>query len=267
MSPRELEVLARHFVKANPPPVLYRYRRATDWTLKELAVPEVHVTCVHDMNDPFEYRAPLHVDLEKLRNAFRGHAITRLGMTPAAAKKAADAIGEIELDHVRERLNGLGAASGLVCATRDALSNRMWAYYGDGHRGICVGYATVDPPFCLARAVLYADPDVTLDLLDVLARDPTLLSDHVSCRKGAEWAFEQEYRIPIGPFPQGHTRLLPIVPKLIVEIRLGVKIDPGFRARILEIVRSHLPHARVLQVGCDNRSFRLTEAVVQADVT
>jgi hypothetical protein len=94
-----------------------------------------------------------------------------------------------------ERLESLRTASGLICATSDPASNRMWAYYGDSHRGVCIGYSTAFFPFRIARAVRYADPDpdAPLDLLDTLKIAPLLLSDNVSCRKGTEWAFEKEY--------------------------------------------------------------------------
>ncbi len=82
----------------------------------------------------------------------------------------------------------------------------MWAYYAGGHKGICVGYSTQFAPFSIARKVIYRDPDGPLDLMDILSKDPTLLSDHVSCRKGAEWKFEEEFRIPIGPIPTADFR-------------------------------------------------------------
>lgn len=262
MSPRELEVLARHIAKANPPPTLHRYRRPSEWALKELGVPEVHIARIEDMNDPFEYQAPVHIDEGKLRAAFRAYAQNQLGMSAEKAEAESKAVGDVELNHFRKNLRGLWKASGLICTTSDARSNRMWAYYADCHRGICIVYSTKLPPFRLARAVNYANPNGPLDLLETLQIDPTLLSDHISCRKGAEWSFENEYRIAVGPFTDEHTRLLPIRPQLIVEVRLGTKITPEFKAKVLELVATRLPHVRVIQMGCDEAQFSLTETII-----
>jgi hypothetical protein len=262
LSEREWELFARFVAKSNPPPILHRYRRVSDWTIKELATPEVHVAGVDDMNDPFEYRAPLHIDVEKLRDALRTYAQKQLGMSAAAAEAEANVIGDIELEFFRGKLENLRASSGLVCATSDPRSNRMWAYYGDGHRGICISYSTAFAPFCFAREVSYSDPSGSIDLMDTLSRDPSLLSDHVSCRKGTEWAFEQEYRIPVGPFPSDHTRLLPISTDSIIEIRLGAKILPDFKAKALSAMKSYPKKPRIIQMGCDHQTFRLTETAV-----
>ncbi len=262
MSPRQREILLRNIAKANPPPILYRYRSASEWTVKELATPEIHVTGVDDMNDPFEYRAPLDIDVEKLRTGLNTYAQVQLGMTAASAAKESGAIGDIELAYFRGKIEDLRMASGLICTTSDPRSNRMWAYYGESHRGICISYTTAFHPFTIARKVSYTDPDAPIDLLNTLNHDPSLLSDQLSCRKGAEWEFEQEYRIPVGPFPKDHTRLLPISPDSIVEIRLGAKIKPDFKTKVLEAVKSYPTKPRIIQMGCAPRSFRLSETEI-----
>lgn len=262
MSLRNLELLKRSIAKANPPPVLHRYRRPSAWTIKELTVPEVHVTGVGDMNDPFEYMAPVAIDLRKLKASMFDYARNELGLDQQTAENEADSINQSSVHLLQEGIDQLRATSGLICCSSDPLTNRMWAYYADAHRGICVGYNTVFSPFCLARKVAYADPDKPIDLLETLQKDPTLLSDHVSCRKGAEWAFEQEFRIPIGPFSEGHTRLLPISPEAIVEIRLGAKIEPDFKAQVIKVATT-LPNCRrIIQLGCDQTKFQLNETLL-----
>lgn len=183
-------------------------------------------------------------------------------MDRVEAQKEAASVDQNYLMLTQERIEALRSASGLVCCSSNSLSNRMWAYYADAHKGICVGYNTEFSPFCFGLEVTYRDPDGPIDLLDTLKRDPTLLSDLVSCRKGAEWDFEQEFRIPVGPFSKDHTRLLPIQPEAIAEIRLGAKIRPDFKEKIVSIGRG-LPHKpRIIQMGCDDQSFSLTETIL-----
>ena len=262
MSTRELELLRRFIERANPPPILHRYRGASKWAIKELTVPEVHVAGVEDMNDPFEYRAPVIIDIEKLRSAMHELARVQLGMDHDAAHSEALSVNENTAKLLQQGIEELRTSSGLVCCSSNPLSNRMWAYYGGAHKGICVSYSTNFFPFCFARQVTYADPSDPIDLLDTLKQDPSLLADQVSCRKGVEWEFEQEFRIPIGPIPEGQTRLLPIPPEAIVEIRLGAKIRPDFREDVVNAAR-RLPRCpRIIQMGCNHENFQLTELAV-----
>lgn len=61
------ETFFRLLGKANPPPILHRYRSASEWAVKEIANHEIHVARPQDMNDPFEHAAPLRVDKELLQ--------------------------------------------------------------------------------------------------------------------------------------------------------------------------------------------------------
>lgn len=249
----------RNLAKVNPPPILYRYRRQNDWAIKELTAPEVHVAGVLDMNDPFEYRAPISIDVAKLKAAFFKYAQEELGLDQDAANKEVAAVNQQSVESLREHYEEMRKSSGLICCSSNPRSNRMWAYYADSHKGICVGYNTDFSQFGLAREVTYQDPNGAIDLIGILNSDPTLLSDQVSCRKGSEWAFEQEYRVPIGPIPNDHTRLLPIPKEAIVEIRLGINISTDFRTKVLNALKSLSHKPRIIQMGCDPSSFKLTE--------
>lgn len=77
LSLRELQIVQRHLEKVNPPPILYRYRRANEWALKEISNSEVHVASPADMNDPFEYQATLSVKLEDLKEAMYGFCLAQ----------------------------------------------------------------------------------------------------------------------------------------------------------------------------------------------
>ena len=264
MSPRELEILLEFISKANPPPILHRYRRASPWAIKELSTPEVHLAGIEDMNDPFEYRAPLGIDVEKMKTSMVRFAREHLGKDEKAAELEAAGLDQNSVTLLRERIEGLRRASGLICCSQDPQSNRMWAYYGDSHKGICIGYSSEFSPFSFARKVTYRNPGGSLDLLKTLDKDPTKLSDLVSCRKGKEWKYEQEFRIPVGPIPDDRTRLLPIAQEAIVEVRLGANIPPEFKGDILAAARKLSRPPRIIQMGCNHDTFRLTETEIPA---
>ncbi len=257
-SPERLEqILSR----ADPPPIFYRYRPPGEFALREVTSTQVYATKVEDLNDPHEFRAPVSMCLNDLQKAYRD-LLLHNGTDRDSALRESESVTRDQLELVLNGFNQRCQSSGLVCGTSDPRSNRMWAYYAGSHRGICIGYDSQHPPFCYARKVIYADPDGPLDLLGAIRRDPMLISDHISCRKGAEWAFENEYRIPVSAIAPNHPRLFPVPPEAIVEIRLGVNITPEFRDKVVAAAGKSLPHARLIQMGCDHRYFRLTETEI-----
>jgi len=259
MTSRELETVYMHMLKADPPEKAYRYRRPSDWALKEISDPHLHVAAPCDMNDPFEYCAPVHFDLDKVKVAYVRHCLEH-GMSAEQARMKAGELNEEYAELIKTSLTEhVRVNSGLICLSSDPHSIRMWAYYADSHKGICITYDTEPSPFCLARPVLYEDPVASLDAMDVRRGDLTQFADHISLRKGKEWEFEKEYRISIGSFENGHTRTLPIPPEAILEIRLGVNIEPDFEQKVREAAQQLPTPPKIIQMACDTERFTLIE--------
>ena len=97
--PEELEAIAKHIAEADLPPVLYRYRRATEWTIKELAAPEIYVAGVEDMNDPLELLAPYEIDKEKLSEAMYDHVRNFENCDHETAIAEVNKIDELRIKH------------------------------------------------------------------------------------------------------------------------------------------------------------------------
>lgn len=259
--PKYLQTMASHLTKANPPEVLYRYRRPCDWALKEISEPHVHIASPEDMNDPFESRAPLHYNLSKLKNVY-AFVMTQRGATDAEARLEAERLNDQSIASLKAGIEDLRRDSGLICLSSDPRSNRMWAYYAECHRGICITYDARLEPFSLARSVLYEDPKEPLDAMEAHAGDLTRFADHVSLRKGKEWEFEQEYRVYVGPFENGHTRTLPIKPGAILEVRLGTNISPEFKEKVMAAANALPVRPKIFQMECDYEGFQLIEILI-----
>lgn len=134
---RQREVVKKLLGKAKPPPVLYRYRRPNEWTINEIVRHEIYLPRPQDMNDPFEYQAPLVVDL-KVMKAVAFSYFQKMGMTAAFAREEADRVDEATARMLLQGINNLSKSSGIICCSKTSLSNRMWAYYADAHKGICI---------------------------------------------------------------------------------------------------------------------------------
>jgi hypothetical protein len=235
--PKQIEVIAKMLEKAVSPPIIHRYRRPNEWTINEITRHEVHLPRPEDMNDPFEYQAPIEIDLQTLKSeAFLFYQ--KQGMAPDKARIESEKIDELTGSSLLAGIRHLAKNSGIICCSATPLSNRMWAYYADAHKGICIGYRTDRAPFCFAMPVIYENPDQPLEVMKALESDATMFCDHVSRRKGKEWEFEQEYRIPVGQITPERGRILPVPSDSIAEIRFGVNIAPSFKDEVYRAIQS-----------------------------
>ncbi len=142
----------------------------------------------------------------------------------------------------------------------EARLNRMWAYYAESHKGICVGYDTKFRPFNVAIRVNYQNPDKPLDVLACLQNDSTEIGNHIALRKADEWKFEDEYRIPVNI--EDMARLIPFEAPAIKEIRLGARINTEFREQVLREISVLPVRPKLIEMGCDFNRFILTETVI-----
>lgn len=255
----EGELAQRFLARANPPPILHRYRRPTEWTLAEISKCEIYAARPDELNDPFECSAPVTWNLDLARKGFIEEFAPARGISSENATKEFDSSVEWGMRELIAAFNQSVAQTGVVCLSAKPNSIRMWSYYAQAHEGICIGYDTKMRPFNVALEVKYQNPDTPFDVFAALKADPTEIAAHITLRKAEEWKFEEEYRIPanIGNNP----RLVPFHPSAITEIRLGARIKRDFKAKVLEVV-AHLPRRpKLIQMGCDFDRFILTESV------
>jgi hypothetical protein len=175
--------------------------------------------------------------MEQLRKQFIQHAPV-FGIPPKKAAEEFDSTGDWSLKRLLEKWEATRAQTRIVCFSAKPDSIRMWSYYAQAYEGICVGYDTSRRPFWVAQKVKCQNPDNPFDVIAASANDPTSISDNITCRKSAEWEFEQEYRVASD---LRDIRLIPFEASAIKEIRLGARIKAEFKDRVMEVVK-HLPH-------------------------
>lgn len=261
MDEREREILAKLLARANPPSVLHRYRRPTDCALEEISEHRVYAAAPDDLNDPFECSAPVHFDLASFRRRFVDEYAATRGLSAEQAAKEFDASAGWLSQALPAGLRSIRQDSGMICLSAVPNSIRMWSYYAEAHKGICIGYDTQAGPFMAAMKVTYQNPEAPLDVVAALRQDPSQLAAHITLRKAAEWDFEQEFRIPVGPIGT-RPRSMPCNPSSIAEIRFGVRLQDAFRTKLMDVI-SRLPNRpKLIQMGCDLDRFVLTEKII-----
>ena len=258
----EAEIIARFRARANPPPILFRYRQPTQRTIDEISKHQIFAAKPSELNDPFEYAAPVFWNVDLMRRKFIEEFAPKRGLSPADAAKEFESFHQSGKIKLLQGIRQLKDFSGVICLSAIFNSIRMWSYYAQAHEGICIGFDTKLRPFNMALEVKYQNPDIPLDIIAATKNDPTEIAAHISLRKAEEWKFEGEYRIPIsiGDNP----RSIPFHPSAIKEIRFGARmnINLEFKDKLLEVI-SHLPHRpKLIQMGCDFDRFILTETVI-----
>jgi Protein of unknown function (DUF2971) len=255
---REAEMALRFLARANPPPILFRYRSPSDRTMEEISKQQIYAATSEELNDPFECRAPVVWNIELMKEQFIQHAPV-FGISPEKAAEDFDSSREWAMKRLLERWEATSKQTRIVCFSAKPNSIRMWSYYAKAHEGICVGYDTTKRPFWVAQKVKYQNPEIPFDVIAAYKSDPTEIAANITHRKSSEWEFEEEYRVASD---LGDIRSIPFDASAIKEIRLGARIKAEFKEKVIEAV-SHLPHRpKHIQMDCDFDRFILTETVI-----
>lgn len=257
----EAEMILRFLARANPPPVLFRYRQPNKWTLDEISKHELYAPKSDELNDPFECRAPVFWDVDSMRRMFIEKFAPANGLSTIQAGQEFDSSFGIGMARLEEAVEQSRKNTNVVCFSAVPDSIRMWAYYAKAHEGICIGYDTSTKPFNIALKVKYQNPDNQFDVMAAIKNDPTEIAANIAFRKAKEWEFEKEYRIASD---LGDIQKIPFHVSSIKEIRLGARVDinPEFKEQLLQTI-SQLPHRpKLIQMGCDFDRFILTENVI-----
>jgi hypothetical protein len=255
----EAEMALRFLARANPPPILFRYRGTSNYVIEEISKQQLYAATSQELNDPFECCAPVAWNVELMKEQFIKFA-TAYGLSPGKAEEEFDSSVEWGKRGLLQRWEATRAGTRIVCFSAKSDSIRMWSYYAQAHEGICVGYDTTKRPFWVVQKVKYQNPDIPFDVVAASQNDPTEIAAHTTCRKSSEWEFEEEYRIPVNI--EGMPSLIPFESVAIKEIRLGARIKPAFKEKVLGAVSALSIRPKLIQMGCDLDRFVLTETVI-----
>lgn len=257
----EADMALRFLARANPPPILFRYRGPSDWAVDEISKQQLYAAKPEELNDPFECCAPIFWNIDLLRRRWVEGFATQSGVSTTDAEKQFETSLKWGMEKLIDKWKMTMSQTGIVCFSAVSNSIRMWAYYAQAHQGICIGYDTKVRPFNVALEVKYKNPETAFDVIAAAENDPTEIAANITFRKSEEWEFEKEYRIASN---LGDIRQIPFHPSAIQEIRLGACINANqkFKKRMLEAI-SRLPHRpRIIQMGCDFDRFILTERII-----
>jgi hypothetical protein len=81
----EAEIVLRFLARANPPPILFRYRAPSKWALAEIVKQEIYAATPDELNDPFECSAPIFWNSDLTKQLFIEKFAPAYGLSPVEA--------------------------------------------------------------------------------------------------------------------------------------------------------------------------------------
>jgi hypothetical protein len=234
------------------PTVLYKYRSWTDKNHKASLIDStIWFSSPKSLNDLFDIRLSYDFDgnevftnefYQKLQQMFPSmtNLIPRTRDYEVALQNHYDHIKadpqlwfHERMDHVRN--GNIYDQVGLFSTTTDARNKRMWAYYGDAHKGYCVGYY----PYAIFKSrsmevgkAIYIDKPLPYTYIK---KDPSEIWSDLFI-KDKEWEHEDEYRF-LTFVESENDRLTKLDRAAIKEIILGKNISAEAEEEIVEILK------------------------------
>jgi len=243
------------------PEIVYRYRSMNADDLDALANDYLYFSKVKDFNDPFEMMGRMKLDVP--RPGPDWHNFTRMNeefwQLPLAEVQRLMLHGKLE-DMLDEQEKDWREAheetyqtmrNEVLCCCFSAVNDHplMWGHYGQGLRGVALGYGVPELKeamgFDLEQflcEVQYPDDDAfpVADYSPYLfLRQGTAAYEEAArkvfyarfCTKSAEWRYEREYRLLLNNFEQKQ----PYGEKALLEVVFGELIPEG-RKRLIKTI-------------------------------
>ena len=254
------------------PSRLFKYQPCSDHALENLRQHSLWYSHPNDFNDPFDCSVPPTIvncnsEEEWLSVYLRHETFARqknpnhtIGMRYPLRRETNQGFKKKALDTSRKNAQDIflnrRTTAGISCLSENNLSLVMWSHYADFHKGFCLEFDTVFPPFSEAKAVQYE-----LDLhINTLSPYDVYIDRNLEpfvkffLIKATDWQYEHEWRMIR---PDGNS-LKEYDPMALTAISLGYKINPEHREQILDILNG--TDTKVFQMQPAQEKFKL-EAV------
>ena len=260
-----------------PPSILYKYLPPS--RIDVLLRKRIRFSPPEDLNDPFESRPVIHADPKSTREA----TLSELGDKDLAEEKARwwdDHAHRVGTEIVRNKVNEL---FGVLSLSEDPVQPVMWAHYAGNSRGFLIGFDTAHEWFrgedadgqvsnglypveyVRKRPELLVGPDGVIYSEDLM--NATIL------QKNKAWEFEKEWRCiatRAGALNaqecDGVSDLFPLPEDLVVEVVLGLQMEPETRNVISDVLaKGAFPRARLREIRMPTKTFALEVVDVVTD--
>ena len=250
-------------VPAEKPEFLYKYCTVAR-ALRVLHDGYIYLAPIASFNDLFEFAflALLDENKETPFEYYRKHLTRQVGPEMAHKLIATESDAEVrsmyekwKKEHLSPALNLIREHSGVTCFSAEADNQRMWAAYGDDHRGVCIEFA-IGINGCPFEGwllpVIYSGTKTHFTFADLMKDDGTLNQDlllFLSLIKHEHWREENEWRVMFldNEDRGADARMFRFSPENINRVFLGTRISDDDETRLNAIMREKAPSVPVLK--------------------
>jgi hypothetical protein len=218
-SPAE-ETFKKFYDSVVCPPMLYRYRAINDWLRSTIVDCTLHYASPLDFNDPFDSQFELGSDqsMRNLAKHFRETLPKWANVNRRERRQGAQRMKKdpgYEAMRLARTLRSAMSSAGVCCFSGAWNSLLQWAYYGDAHRGVVLGFDPRECPehFNGLTPVRYVDAFPELNYFSEPLAAMMMLVTH----KASVWQHEYEWRV-VSTRNGPHS----FFPKMLAEITFGV---------------------------------------------
>jgi hypothetical protein len=264
--------------KVKIPAVIYKYR-SFDNPFHQAAMfkQELYLPSANEFNDPYDSNMPFAYREEEMteENIFQkllilarldhpGKDETFIHQAAYDAHMERKFSDEAHLDKIDHQIfQNVCNTFGILSLTPDCCNLLMWSYYGNSHKGFCIGYDAKylvnSGLFSMGGRVRYSEEFPKLSLFE----EAGMLSK-MYFAKSKVWKHEKEYRL-LHNFRHGKKYTLP--KSAISEVVLGCQLTDAVRMKYVAIIMKELPQASIFQIERNKKKFLLTKTpVVQNDL-
>jgi hypothetical protein len=144
---------------------------------------------------------------------------------------------------------------GVICFAPDAVDQTMWAKYSPSHDGLVIEFRQSHQLFSgpLFFEIHYSDEPLVFDPSSSTATDDAVL---LLSRKRLQWRSERESRLLVKlaeatarDLPEGRRYFIPIEPKIIVSVTLGLRAKDPTQNEVIELLRApHFEHVKAFKI-------------------
>lgn len=230
---------------------LYKYRSFNSPGTQDIVErDEIYLSSAEELNDPYDCRPIVREDYSE--QEIKSYIELMRRKRPKDFPNDSEGLGKKNKE-IYERFKKPGELRRLYYSLVDkygiySLSEvhdemRMWSYYADKHRGICLEFdgPILIPNFAVTFRVRYSDKRAIIDMMKT--SDDQDIREYFTaglCTKLRQWEHEKEWRI-IAPHHRGKC---PIPSHYLSAVILGAKIpDRDIEAVVSWILKRKRPPA------------------------
>lgn len=187
------------------PSTLYKYQSFNYLSLSNLRNRHLWFSLPTKFDDPFDCALSLDVRLPELSDGDvnrivaheAGSVLPRTLLDKEGNERSwRECVESVFQKFVRLAHEDVRNRFGVCCLTAKGSDLLMWPHYADSHRGFCLEFHRVFPPFASAKWVEYPK-EPTPDLVAMMCGDDpaAYMAEWFICTKHHEWSYQQEWRI------------------------------------------------------------------------